>query len=74
MASPVGTTGPTRFSQMSSPVAASSAWMMLPMLLRYRTPSCTTGAGSFQPPSVIDQIHSSVRSSTLSGVIWSSSL
>ena len=74
MASPVGTSGPTRFSQMSSPVAASSAWMMLPMLFRYSTPSCTTGAGSFQPPSVIAHTHSSVSSSTLARVICSSSL
>ncbi len=43
-------------------------------VVEIKNPSCTIGAGSFQPPSVIDHTHCNVSSRTLSRVIEASSL
>ena len=66
--------GPTWFSQIRSPVAASSACIMLPVLLRYMMPLCTSGIGWLEPASFIAQLHASRRSLTLFVVISSSGL
>ena len=60
-----------RNSQMSSPVAASSAWTTFPGLARNITPSCTSGA-VWLVPSGIARAQASRRPATLSGPIWSS--
>ena len=61
------------YCQMTSPVAASSAWMMLPGLVRYMTPSCTSGVGWFVP-SAIAQTQASSSSPTLAAVMSSRGL
>ena len=61
---PTAAFGPTWFSQIKSPVAASSACTMLSVWVRYMMPLCTSGMGWFAPPSFIDQLHASLRSFT----------
>ena len=61
------------YCQMTSPVAASSAWMMLPGFVRYMMPSCTSGVG-WLVPSAMAHTHSSSRPPTLAAVISSSGL
>ena len=73
-AMPISAFGPTWFSQISSPVLASSACRMLPVLVRYMIPLCTSGIGSFAPPSFIAHTHASCRSFTLSRVTCVSGL
>jgi hypothetical protein len=68
-AMPVAVLGPTRCSQMSSPLFASSACTMFVVLVRNITPLCTIGVGSLVWPSFIAHAHVSCRSFTLSRVI-----
>ncbi len=71
---PTAAFGPTWFSQIRSPVAASSAWTMLRVWVRYMMPLWTSGIGWLEPPSFIDQLHASLRSFTFFGVISLSGL
>ena len=72
---PIWFIGPTSCSQISSPVAASSAWTMLPGWTRYIVPLCTIGMFWFAPASsLIAHTQASRRSFTLSRVISLSGL
>ena len=71
---PISALGPTRCSQIKSPVRASSAWTTFMMLMMYSTPLCTSGVGSLPWPSVIAQVHTSCKSFAFSRVICVSGL
>ena len=61
------------YSQIRSPVAALSAWILLPKLKMNSTPSWTIGVVSVAPL-VSDQLQASWRFLTLSLLICSSGL
>jgi hypothetical protein len=71
---PTACSGPTWFSQINSPVFASSACRMLRVFARYMTPLWTSGIGWFAPPSCIAHTHASRKSFTLARVISASGL
>src|SRR5258708_4310139 len=61
---PAAAFGPTRFSQIRSPVLASSACTVFIALVRYLIPLRTTADGSFHRPSFTTQTHPACRAFT----------
>ena len=66
--------GGMRCSQINSPVFASSAWITFAVFVRNMVPPCTSGVGSFAPPSCMVHTHASCSSFTESRAIDASGL